>query len=199
MNDKANSQPRAGEITGLLQAWSNGQDDAQELLWPLVYEELHEKASQFMRSERQDHTLQVTAVVHEAYLKLVDQRKARWQDRNHFYAIAARVMRRILVDHARKRACSKRWGDQQRREIDSGCGLPPEAPPDLVALDEALATLKKLDHRKANIVELKFFGGLTYSEIGEVLHCSEKTVQRQWKFARAWLLRELSEAEDHRS
>lgn len=145
----------------------------------------------FLDRERSDHTLQATALVHEAYFKLVDQRNARFEDRNHFFAIAAKIMRRILVDHERGRRTAKRGGGRQKIALDHAAEAIPPTAPDLVSVDDALSSLEKVDPHKAAIVELRFFAGLTYGEIAEVMGCSEKTVQRHWALARAWLHREL--------
>jgi RNA polymerase sigma factor (TIGR02999 family) len=176
-------------VTRALKAW--GEEGAEERIWPLVYDELQRMASLRLLRERPDHTLQPSALVHEAYLKLVDQRQARFADRQHFFAIAARVMRRILVDHERSRRYAKRGGGGPRVPIEDAAGAIQLPPPELEAIDEALAALERLEPLKARIVELRFFVGLSHKEIAEVLECSEKTVQRHWRLARTWLYREL--------
>lgn len=161
---------------------------------PLVYEELRRLARNYLRRERGDHTLQATALVHEAYLRLIDADTVSWQNRAHFYGIAANLMRRILVDHARARNASKRGGLAEKVSLDEARDLPPAAAHDLVALDGVLKDLTKSYPRKGKVVELKFFGGLEAKEIAEVLQISEKTVLRDWQFAKLWLCRELSGA-----
>jgi RNA polymerase sigma factor (TIGR02999 family) len=183
-------QERA-EITGLLMAWGNGNRDALGTLMPLVYEELHRTAERYMRRERPGHTLQTTALVNEAYVKLIDASRVRWQDRAHFFAVAAQLMRRILVDFARRRRKQKRSGGWQRVTLAEELAGGTERPADLVALDEALEDLSQLDPRKAHVVELRFFGGLSLEETAAVLGVSTDTIGRDWSAARAWLLREL--------
>ena len=182
--------PANGEVTALLRDWSGGDQRALERLLPLVYGELRKLAASYLRGERSDHTLQPTALVHEAYLRLVDQRGVDWRNRAHFFGIAARMMRRILVDHARRRQAAKRDGAAYRI---SGFGDPvePERDPELLALDGALDSLEALDPRQAKIIELRFFGGLTVEETAEVAGISTATVKREWQTARAWLAREL--------
>jgi RNA polymerase sigma factor (TIGR02999 family) len=185
-------------VTQALKAWGEG--GAEERIWPLVYDELQRMASRQLRRERSNHTLQPSALVHEAYLKLVDQRQARFEDRKHFFAIAAKIMRRILVDHERSRRYAKRGGGQPKVPLDHVAGEIQLPAPELVAVDEALVSLERLEPMKAKIVELRFFVGLSYREAAEVLGCSEKTVQRHWRLARTWLYRELSkEPEDPES
>jgi RNA polymerase sigma factor (TIGR02999 family) len=169
---------------------------AEELM-PLVYEELRRLARGYMARERREHTLQPTALVHEAYLQLVDQSQVNWQGRSHFRAVGARVMRRILIDHARRRGGLKRGGDRQRVTLGDSLLRPPDPDvdlPELLALNDALDNLARLDERQARVVELRFFGGLTTTEIAEVLGVSERTVQGDWTHGRAWLRRELSHA-----
>lgn len=161
---------------------------------PLVYEELRRLARDYLRRERGDHTLQATALVHEAYLRLVDEKSVTWQSRAHFYGIAARVMRRILVDHARAHNAEKRGGLQQKLVLDDALGIAQQDGLDLVALDGALQNLARTYPRKSEVVELKFFGGLEAKDIAEVLQVSEKTVLRDWTFAKLWLYRELENA-----
>jgi RNA polymerase sigma factor (TIGR02999 family) len=179
-------------ITQLLVRWSGGDQAALEKLMPLVYRELRRLASNYLRRERKEHTLQPTALVNEAYLRLVDQRDGKWQNRAHFYGIAAQLMRRILVDHAREKQAEKRGGpDQQRLSITSAQDLATEPDLDLLALHEALEELKAIDPQQERIVELKFFGGLSIEETAEVMKLGHATVERDWKMARAWLRRKL--------
>jgi RNA polymerase sigma factor (TIGR02999 family) len=180
------------DVTQILREWNGEERAAAERLIPLVYDELRRLARDYLRRERGDHTLQPTALVHEAYLRLVDDRSLAWQDRAHFYGIAARLMRRILVDHARAHNASKRGGLQQKLVLDDACGVTEGGAPDLVALDGALENLARSYPRKSEVVELKFFGGLEAKEIAEVLRVSEKTVLRDWSFAKLWLCRELA-------
>jgi len=179
-------------VTQLLMKWSEGDETALEQLMPLVYSELRRLASNYLRRERQNHTLQPTALVNEAYLKLVDQRKPRWQNRAQFYGVAAQMMRRILVDHARQNKAVKRGGsDQQKLSITSAGQLGEKPDIDLLALHEALEELKTFDSQQERIVELKFFGGHSIEETAEVLGVGHATVERDWKMARAWLRRKL--------
>lgn len=184
-------------VTQLLVDWSKGDQTALEKLMPLVYSELRRLARNYLRRERPGHTLQPTALVNEAYLKLVDQRKAKWQNRGQFYGVAAQLMRRILVDHARRHQAAKRGGsDQQRVSITSadqlgGKQLAREPAVDLLALHEALNELAEIDPHQSRIVELKFFGGLSIEETAEVMGIGHATVERDWKMARAWLRRKL--------
>lgn len=182
------------DVTQILKDWSGGSEDASARLMPLVYEELRRLAREYLRRERPDHTLQATALVHEAYLRMVDEKNITWKDRAHFYGIAARLMRRILVDHARAHNAAKRGGLEQKFSLDEARELPAAGATDLVALDGALESLAKTYPRKSEVVELKFFGGLEANEIAEVLQVSEKTVLRDWSFAKLWLCRELSAA-----
>jgi len=179
-------------ITQLLIDWSKGDQAALEKLMPLVYDELRRLASNYLRRERASHTLQPTALVNEAYLKLVDQRHAKWQNRAQFFGISAQLMRRILVDHARQHQAAKRGGSkQQRLSITSAERVAKQPEIDLLALNEALDELTIMDPQQAQIVELKFFGGLSIEETAEVLGISHATVERDWKMARAWLRRQL--------
>ncbi len=184
-------------VTQLLVDWGQGDQKALDKLMPLVYSELRRLAGNYLRRERQGHTLQPTALVNEAYLKLIDQRNAHWQNRAQFYGVAAQLMRRILVDHARQRQAAKRGGsDQQRLSITSagqlgGKQLATEPAIDLLALHEALNELAEMDPQQGRIVELKFFGGLSIEEIAEVMGIGHATVERDWKMARAWLRRKL--------
>jgi RNA polymerase sigma-70 factor, ECF subfamily len=179
-------------VAGLLRAWSAGDTSALERLTPIVYDELHRLAARYMKGERRGHSLQTTALVNEAYLRLVDVQHVNWQNRAHFLAMAARLMRRILVDFARSKRYQKRGGSAVR--VTFSDDLPVASAPghDLVAIEEALEALAKVDERKSRVVELKFFGGLTAEEIGDVLKVSPETVLRDWKMAKAWLMRELS-------
>jgi RNA polymerase sigma factor (TIGR02999 family) len=179
------------QITTLLASWSRGNADALEQLIPLVHAELRKIARKFMAQERRSHTLQPTALINEAYMRLVDMRQPAWQNRAHFFAVAAQVMRRILVDSARARRNQKRGGAAQRVTIDDRL-LPSHPSRDLVAIDDALTALAVVDPRKARIVEMRFFGGLTAEETAEVLGVSSKTVLREWQTAKVWLLRELT-------
>ena len=180
------------DISQLLIDWSKGDQAALEKLMPLVYDELRRLASNYLRRERPSHTLQPTALVNEAYLKLVDQRHAKWQNRAHFFGISAQLMRRVLVDHARQHQAVKRGGSkQQRLSITSAERIVKQPEIDLLALNEALDELTMMDPQQAQIVELKFFGGLSIEETAEVLGISHATVERDWKMARAWLRRQL--------
>jgi RNA polymerase sigma-70 factor (ECF subfamily) len=179
------------DVTGLLVAWSEGDEAALEQLMPLVHDELRRVARRHMAGEPRGHTLQATALVNEAYLRLIEVKKIRWQNRAHFFAMSARLMRRILVDFARSKRYKKRGGGGVRVTFDEGLALTDEPGRDLVALDEALEALAKVDERKGQVVELRFFGGLTVDEAAEVLDVSAATVMRDWILAKAWLMREL--------
>ena len=181
----------AGQVTQLLKSWSQGDQRAFEQLTPLVYGELRRLAKRRMSRERPDHSLQVTALVHEAYLRLVDARAVDWQDRAHFFAISAQMMRRILVDAARARHYQKREGAAFKVPLEEGLVVTSEPGSEFVALDDALTSLAVLDPRKSQIVELRFFGGLTVEETAEALQLSPRTVMREWSLAQAWLYREL--------
>lgn len=185
--------PLPQEVTQLLLDWSKGDKAALDKLTPLVYEELRRIARRYMRRERPDHTLQTTALVNEAYLRLVDQKNVRWQDRAHFFAVSAQVMRNILIDHARSRHYVKRGGEARRLSLDEGAIMSPERASELVALDDALNDLASVDSRKSRVVELRYFGGLSVEEIAEVLKISSITVRRDWRAAKAWLYREISQ------
>jgi RNA polymerase sigma-70 factor (ECF subfamily) len=184
--------PPAKEVTGLLLDWSNGDREAYDKLVPLVYEELHRLAHRYMRREHPGHTLQTTALVGEAYLRLVEQKGVRWQNRAHFFAISAELMRRILVDHARTQARAKRGGGARALPLDEALLVSEERSTDLVALDEALKRLAEIDPRKARVVELRFFGGLGVKETAEVLGVHANTVVTDWSMARAWLYTALT-------
>lgn len=180
------------ELTQLLIDWGNGRQDALEQLFPLVYQELRRIARRYMRRERSGHTLQTTAVVHEAYLRLIDQKHVQWQNRAHFFAIAAQMMRRILITHAQSHAYAKRGGGTFKVSLDEAAILSQERAGELIALDEALTSLTAIDPRRSQVVELRFFGGLSNEEIAEVLKVSPNTVTRDWNVAKAWLYREMS-------
>lgn len=179
------------DVTQLLRDWSSGNEQAAERLMPLVYDELRRLARDYLRRERPDHTLQPTALVNEAYLKLIDQTRVDWQNRHHFFGIAAQMMRRVLVDHARTRASEKRGGSQQKLSLDDMNVAGAERAAELVALDEALEKLSKIFPRKGRVVELRFFGGFSVDETAEILGVSDKTVMREWESAKLWLYREL--------
>jgi RNA polymerase sigma factor (TIGR02999 family) len=185
-------EPRSGTVTQLLLEVSQGSEAAREQMLPLVYSELHRVALGYMNRERSDHTLQPTALVHEAYLRLVDQHRVDWRNRAQFVGLAAVMMRRILVNHARDRVTAKRGGDAVRVSLSLAADAFPRPDLDVIALHEALERLTLLDPRKGQIVELKFFGGLTAAEAAEVLNVSVATVEREWSFARAWLYDALS-------
>ena len=183
--------PSPQEVTQLLAHWSQGDDDALGELTPLVYEELRRLAHHFMDGQRADHTLQTTALVNEAYLRLADQTNPSWQNRAHFFAVAARAMRQILVNYAESHRSQKRGGGALKVELDEVALVSPEESKEIVNLHEALKKLATLDSRKAQVVELKYFGGLNYDEMAEVLKISRVTVRRDWEFAKAWLYAEL--------
>lgn len=183
-------EPR--DVTQILLAWSAGQTGAEDSLFQLVYDELKRIARQYLEKERAGHTLQPTALVHEAYLRMVDQTRVNWQNRAQFYGVAATMMRRILVNHARGLATQKRGGGATSLSLDEAKFSPAENANDLLDLDEALTRLAQLDKRKSRVVELLYFGGLENKEAAEVLGVSEKTVQRDWQMARSWLYRELA-------
>jgi RNA polymerase sigma factor (TIGR02999 family) len=179
------------DVTQLLQAWSRGEESALDRLVPLVYRDLHLRARRCMAGERAEHSLQTTALIHEAYLKLVGPSPVEWESRGHFFAVAARVMRRILVDHARARRSQKRGGQGQPVPLDEGLVGAGGPDRDLVSLDDALKALAAFDERKARVVEMRYFGGLSVEETAEVLKVSPQTVLRDWKLAKVWLLREM--------
>lgn len=185
----------SSQITTLLIDWSNGDQTALEKLLPLVEQELHRLAHNYMRRENPNHTLQTTALMNEAYLKLVDQKKTHWQNRAHFFGIAAQIMRRILLNHARDQHREKRGGKAVQVSLSEVAVVSLEKTAELIALDEALERLAAFDERKSRVVELKYFGGLEVNEIAEVLKISPITVMRDWKFAKAWLFREIASAE----
>ena len=183
------------EVTQLLADWSRGDDAAFAKLTPLIYEELRRIAHRHMGGQRPDHTLQTTALVNEAYLRLADQTKPNWQSRAHFFAVAARAMRQIVVDYAKSQRAQKRGGGALKIELDEGAIVSPEQSQEIIDLHEALERLGTLDSRKAQVVELKFFGGLNYDEIAEVLKIARMTVRRDWEFAKLWLYTELHSAD----
>ena len=185
------TSPRSN-VTSLLIAWSNGDSSALDQLLPLVYQEMRRIARYYMAQERAGHTLQATALVNEAYLRLVDVNRVQWQNRAHFFAVAGQMMRRVLVEFARSRGRLKRGNDPQRIPLDEAMKVSQEKDSDLVALDEALSALATVDTRLSRVVELRFFGGLTVDETAEALRVSPETVTREWNIAKVWLLRELS-------
>ena len=185
-------QRRSEQITELLQLCSQGDQSAVEKLAPLVYDELHRLARRYMSDERPGHTLQTTALVNEAYLRLVDSSQTTWEGRTHFFGVCAQVMRRILVDWARSRKALKRGGDVSALDLNEALAAAQQPGTDLVAVDDALQALAAIDPRKSQVVELRFFGGLNMKETAEVLNVSVETVQRDWKIAKSWLQRELS-------
>ena len=190
--DKVVEIPSPGAVTELLRAWSDGDDVALERLMPLVESELRRLARVYMGRERRGHTLQTTALVNEAFLRLTDARRIRWHDRAHFLGISARLMRRVLVDHARRRGYHKRGGGAQRVTLHEELLTSPDPALDVVALDRALEALARIDERKSRIIELRFFGGLSVEETAEVLHVSADTIKRDWRLAKLWLLHELN-------
>ncbi len=184
---------KSKDITRMLQEWSGGDRNALDALLPLVYTELHRQASRYLRRERPDHTLQTTALIHEAYVKLVDQREVNWQNRAHFFGVAAQMMRRILVDYARQRRRAKRGGIAEGLPLEEAAlVVSEERSVDLVALDEALTRLAEFDERQARIVELRYFSGLSIEETAEVLSISPATVKSDWNVAKAWLRHEIT-------
>lgn len=192
MRRKLSLPPR--EISQLLDEWGKGNQEALDRLYPLVYDELRRMAHRYMSRERKGHTLQTTALIHEAYLRLVEQRHVHWANRAHFFGISAQIMRRILIDHARQYEYAKRGGRAQRISLDETAVVAKERSRELLALDEALKRLEEIDPRRSRVVELRFFGGLDNREIASFLKISPNTVTRYWNLARAWLYRELTEA-----
>jgi RNA polymerase sigma-70 factor, ECF subfamily len=184
--------PAPKEVTQLLIAWSNGEEEALEKLVPLVYDELRRIARRYMKREPAGHTLQTTALVNEAYLRLIEQKGMKWQNRAHFFAISAQLMRRILVSMARARHANKRGGEARQVSLDEALVISEERAAELVALDEAMNELAALDPRRSRVVELRYFGGLSVEETAEVLKISPETVMRDWKRAKAWLYAELN-------
>jgi RNA polymerase sigma factor (TIGR02999 family) len=185
------STPLTEEVTALLLDWSNGDAAAYDRLVPLIYDELHRLAHRYMSRERPGHTLQTTALVDEAYLRLINQ-KVHWQNRTHFFAIASQLMRRVLVDHARSRSYQKRGGDPRKVTLGEAMSMARDQSAEMVALDDALKELAQFDERKARVVELRFFGGLSVEETAEVLAVSVNTVKRDWTTARAWLYKAVT-------
>jgi RNA polymerase sigma factor (TIGR02999 family) len=181
----------SGEVTGLLRAWGAGDTSALDALLPLVQAELRRLARRYMASERRDHTLQTTALVHEAFIRLVDAQQVNWNDRAHFFGIAARLMRRVLVDHARERRAAKRGGGAFNVPFEDGMIVSAPRGLDLLALDSALEALSLIDERQARVVDMRFFAGMTVEETAEALHLSADTVKRDWRLAKLWLLRAI--------
>jgi RNA polymerase sigma factor (TIGR02999 family) len=186
------AEPLTDEVTRLLKAWTAGDERALEKLTPMVYDQLHRVAQRCMAGERPGHTLQTTALVNEVYLRLVDCGKVNWQDRAHFFAVSAQLMRRILIDFARSRGYQKRGSGLAQMSLDEAATVCSEPDPNLVELDDALKSLAEVDARKSKVVELKFFAGLSTDETAEALSVSAETVVRDWRLAKVWLLRELS-------
>src|SRR5678815_132897 len=184
--------PPKHDITQLLAKWSDGNQSALDELYPLVYDELHRLARRYMSRERKGHTLQTTALINEAYVRLVDQRNVHWANRSHFFAISAQIMRRILIDHARSHAYAKRGGGQQKVSLDETATLQVARAAALISLDDALQSLAKIDQRRSQVVELRYFGGLSNEEIAQALGISPNTVTRDWNMARAWLYQQLA-------
>jgi RNA polymerase sigma factor (TIGR02999 family) len=179
------------EITHLLEEWSGGNQAALDQLYPMVYDELHRLARRYMSREKKGHTLQTTALINEAYVRLVDQKRVHWANRSHFFAISARIMRRILIDHARSHAYAKRGGGARQVSLEETATVAVEQATEMVRLDEALKSLAEMDPRRSQVVELRYFGGLSNEEIAGVLKISENTVTRDWNMARAWLYLQL--------
>jgi RNA polymerase sigma-70 factor, ECF subfamily len=180
-------------VTQLLLDWSNGDKSALDRLTPLIYDELHRLANFYMRKQSPGHTLQATALVNEIYIKLINTKNVNWKDRAHFFAVAAQAMRQILIDHARSHKYAKRGGDARKVELDEVAIIAQEQAAILIALDDALKSLSVIDQRKSQIVELRFFGGLSIEETAEVMKISTPTIEREWRLAKAWLYRELSQ------
>ena len=189
--DDEAQKPPCGEVSGLLRAWGEGDRDALDRLTPVVYDELRRLARRYMRGERPGHSLQTTALVNEAYMRLIDYKSMQWQNRAHFFAVSAQLMRRILVDHARRHNL-KRGGGVQHVSLEETAIVDDDRPADLVALDDAMNALARIDPRKVQVVEMRFFGGLSVEETAEVLKVSPVTVMRDWSTAKAWLYRELT-------
>ena len=185
--------PARHQITELLAEWREGNQSALDELYPLVYDELHRLARRYMSRERKDHTLQTTALINEAYVRMVDQKNVNWVNRSHFFAISAQIMRRILIDHARRHAYAKRGGGAKQVSLEEVAAIMPEQGRELIRLDEALKSLAERDPRRSQVVELRYFGGLNNEEIAGVLNVSQNTVTRDWNMARAWLYQQLTE------
>lgn len=195
-NDDDAKTPPCGEVSGLLQAWGDGDRGALDRLTPIVYDELRRLAKLYMRRERPGHSLQATALVNEAYMRLVDYKGMQWQNRAHFFAVSAQLMRRILVEHARRHNL-KRGGDVQHVSLEETAVVGGDRAADLIALDDAMVVLARVDPRKVQVVEMRFFGGLSVEETAEVLNVSSVTVMRDWSTAKAWLYRELTGGPTH--
>lgn len=180
------------QVTQLLNDWSGGNEEALETLMPLVYQELRKMAKGYMRKQNSDHTMQTTELIHEAYLKLVSNDEKKWENRSHFFGVAAQAMRHILVDHARSKSSEKRGGGAIKVDMDETLVISSQRADEIIALDDALIELENLDRRKSRVVELRYFGGLSLVEIAELLKVSRETVKRDWKFSKTWLQRELS-------
>ena len=193
-DDNQAQKPLIGEVSGLLRAWGDGDRGALDKLTPIVYDELHRLARHYMRGERPGHSLQTSALVNEAYMRLVDYKGMKWQNRAHFFAVSAQLMRRILVEHARRHNL-KRGGRVQHVSLEETAIVGDDRPADLIALDDAMVELARLDPRKVQVVEMRFFGGLSVEETAEVLQVSPVTVMRDWSTAKAWLYRELTDRE----
>jgi RNA polymerase sigma factor (TIGR02999 family) len=187
-------EQRTDNVTQLLIEVSKGDREAVDLLLPVIYDELRKLAANYLRRERPDHTLQPTALVHEAYLRLVDQTRANWQNRAHFFGVAAQIMRRLLVDHARKHNAEKRGQDFQKLSLDENVDRAVERGAELIALDDALKALAQFDEQKARVVELRYFGGLSIEETADVLGVAPTTIKRHWRFAKAWLYGEMQKS-----
>ena len=185
-------EPNSPNITQLLAEWREGDPSALDELYPLVYDELHRLARRYMSRERKGHTLQTTALINEAYVRLVGQKNVHWANRSHFFAISAQIMRRILIDHARRHAYAKRGGGAQQVSLEEAAVVSPDQSGELIRLDEALQSLAEMDPRRSQVVELRYFGGLNNEEIAGVLNVSENTVTRDWNMARAWLYHQLT-------
>lgn len=190
-------KPSPGQVTRLLNEWSDGDSTALDELMPILYDELRGLAAHYLRRERADHTLQPTALVHEAYFRLVAQNDVHWQSRAHFFGVAAQMMRRVLIDHAKSHRRAKRGGGLIKVELDQAAGLSEEQAVEVIALDDALDALARIDLRKSKIVELRYFGGLSVEETAEVLSVSPNTVMRDWAMAKAWLYNEIKGEEDN--
>src|ERR1041385_4055768 len=193
VNDFAMSEAQTHDVTQWLIDWSNGDQTALDKLVPVVEQELRRLAHHYMRAERQGHTLQTTALVNEAFVRLANRKRMQWQNRAHFFGIAAQLMRTILVDHARSHACAKRGGGADKLELNEALVVSQQKASEVIALDEALKELELIDPRQSRIVELRFFGGLTVEEAAEVMHVSPVTIKREWSTAKAWLYRNLVE------
>lgn len=191
------AQSSPSDVTQLLRAWSSGDETAFENLLPLVYRELHLRAQRYMANERSGHTLQTTALVNEVYLRLVDTPQRTWENRSHFFAVCAQLMRRILVDFARSRNYQKRGGGARNLPLEEAFTVCEESPEQIIAVDDALKSLATIDKRKSRVVELRFFGGLSVEETAEVIKVSPETVMRDWKIAKSWLLREIGGSSSH--